>query len=175
MKRRLPTMADRRQYRRVVYGRLIKEVVSTAFGSPGRIRVLDVGCGSGLVSRTFKRICSDATVIGVDMASVEIKKARSNACSAHLDIRYSLGDMASLPFGSESFDAVLAGLVFFEMEPKDRAACLCELYRVLKRGGRLLLIEGTGMQDFAGQMRKAGFKESARIETAANDIYDAVK
>ena len=92
-------------------------------------RVLDVACGTGLVSRLFKgRV---AEVVGLDLTPAMAAQA-----APHLD-RLEIGSAEAMPFADATFDRVICrqGTQFMN----DRAA-VAEMFRVLKPGGRVLLI-----------------------------------
>ncbi|MBI4882985.1 MAG: class I SAM-dependent methyltransferase [Actinobacteria bacterium] len=93
----------------------------------GAQRVLDVGCGDGQVSRLAARL--GATVIGADPTwnCVSVAQSRGGATFAQ-------AGAAQLPFADDSFDAVVACLVFEHIREVDSA--IAEVARVLQRGGR---------------------------------------
>lgn len=95
----------------------------------GRRRVLDVGCGDGQVARLAKSVGADL-VVGIDPTWNQITVAASRGGG----ISVSRADAAALPLTSESFDAVVACLVFEHIDAVDTA--LGEVARVLKNGGR---------------------------------------
>lgn len=92
-------------------------------------RVLDVACGTGLVSRVFKgRV---AEIVGVDITPAMYDQARP-----HLD-RFVEGPGEALPFDDNTFDVVTCrqGTQFM-----DDAAAIREMFRVLKPGGTVCVI-----------------------------------
>lgn len=115
------------------------EELVTAAGIGPDDRVLDVGCGTGVVARTAaSRTASDTQVTGTDVNGPMLTAARGFAAQAGLTgIEWIECDAANMPFGGGRFDAVLCqqGLQFMP----DRAAALAEMARVLKPGGRLAL------------------------------------
>ena len=94
-------------------------------------RFLDVGCGTGrfslLAARQFQ-----CTVVGVDPSSSMLAKARAKCYNGN---KWLLGQAETLPFPGESFDACLASQVVHHFWDKRQA--FAEMYRVLRRGGRL--------------------------------------
>ena len=94
-------------------------------------RVLDVGCGTGVVAITARRRGAQAT--GLDLTPELLKRARENAAVADVDVEWHEGDAESLPFGDGAFDIVLSqfGHMFV---PRPEVATR-EMLRVLKPGG----------------------------------------
>ncbi|HEU4408388.1 MAG TPA: bifunctional 2-polyprenyl-6-hydroxyphenol methylase/3-demethylubiquinol 3-O-methyltransferase UbiG [Polyangiaceae bacterium] len=100
-----------------------------ALGEPSRCRVLDVGCGGGLLSNGLAREGFDVT--GVDLSEPSLEVARRHDATG--SVRYLKADAYALPFGDGSFDAVCA-LDFLE-HVGDPARAVAEAGRVLRPGG----------------------------------------
>jgi SAM-dependent methyltransferase len=97
----------------------------------GAADVLDVGCGEGQVAR-LAAAGGARRVVGVDPTHAQLTVARERGGGP----AYGRADAAALPFGSGSFDAVVACLVFEHIDTVDEA--LSEVGRVLRSGGRFL-------------------------------------
>lgn len=96
-------------------------------------RVLDVGCGTGVVAVTAAR--RGARVTGLDLTPALLVRARENAALAGVDVEWHEGDAEALPFPDASFDVVLSqfGHIF---APRPDVV-VTEMLRVLKPGGVL--------------------------------------
>lgn len=94
----------------------------------GADRVLDVGCGDGQVSRLATSLGASA-VVGVDPTWNQVRVAASRGGAV-----FARAGAGALPFRSESFDAVVACLVFEHIRDVDDA--IAEVARVLVEGGR---------------------------------------
>lgn len=98
-------------------------------------QVLDLGCNSGLWSRTLAR--SGARVVGIDLDVMAVRSARRHA-SAHAGApAYLLGSAEQLPLDAHTQHAV-ACIDVLDIVPDDRHA-LREIFRILRPGGRLVI------------------------------------
>jgi len=96
-------------------------------------RVLDVACGTGVVSITATR--AGATVTGADLTPELLERARENARIGGFNIEFREADVEALPFGDAEFDVVLSqfGHMFAPRPP----VAIAEMLRVLKPGGTI--------------------------------------
>jgi ubiquinone/menaquinone biosynthesis C-methylase UbiE len=92
-------------------------------------RVLEVGCGTGLILRNVDRVASHAVGIDISPGMLELATERG------LDVVH--GDATALPFDDNTFDVVYSFKVLAHVQDIDRA--LREMVRVTRRGGVLLL------------------------------------
>lgn len=98
------------------------------------LRVLDIGCGGGLVSEPLSRL--GATVTGIDPAADNVEAARTHAGISGLDIDYRAATAEEIAAGGEHFDAVLC-LEVVEHVP-DPAAFLRLAASLIRPGGILI-------------------------------------
>ncbi len=122
-------------------------------------RVLDVACGTGVVSRqAARRVGAEGEVVGLDLTEAMIEVAAGIEPS----VDWRVGDAMDLPFEMNSFDVVVcqAGLMFFP----DRVRAVGEMHRVLREGGRLALLvwgESAGQSTFADLVERQAGREVA--------------
>jgi ubiquinone/menaquinone biosynthesis C-methylase UbiE len=105
-------------------------------GLAGR-RVLDAGCGDGVL--VCAAVSQGADAIGIDSDPAMLAAARSRAAKAGLRATFLEGEIAHLPFPNASFDVVVAVTVLCFVD--DAAGAVREMARVLRPGGRLVIGE----------------------------------
>jgi len=99
-------------------------------------KVLDLGCGSGVLSCRFAG--DGAEVTAMDLTSAAVGIARRNAAAHGLDIRVVQGDAEHMTFSSAAFDFVFSWGVLHHT--RDMARALGEVCRVLRPGGAGLMM-----------------------------------
>lgn len=117
-----------------------RELVRTAHLSPSS-RVLDLASGTGDVAFAIANLGRPAEVVATDfnaeMLAVAEKKAAENPPA--VPVSFSLADAQALPFEDESFDVVT--VAFGVRNFPDRQKNFAEVLRVLRPGGRYLILE----------------------------------
>jgi len=100
-------------------------------------RVLDVGCGTGSVTREAGRRATAGTVLGVDLSAAMVEVARTRAADLP-NVAFLRADAQEHPFPAAGFDVVVSrtGASFFG----DAPAAFANLARATAPGGRLALI-----------------------------------
>lgn len=103
-------------------------------------KVLDVGCGTGVFGIDMAK--QGGEIIGLDISPEAIRFANHWAKKKDLTFKGLVGDAENLPFKDNSFDLVFFGAVLHHFPNPEKA--ICEAERVLKNGGRLVLVEPNG-------------------------------
>jgi SAM-dependent methyltransferase len=131
----------------------------------GDEQVLDVGCGRGLMLIGAARRLTTGLATGLDLwqtvdqsgNSPETTRANALAEGVAERIKIKTGDARELPFSSGSFDVVLSSWALHNLyDPGDRAKALGEMVRVLKPGGRVVLVDIRHAHEFAERLKEAG-------------------
>ena len=98
--------------------------------------MLEVGVGTG---KNFAFYPDRARMTAIDFSPKMLEQAKRKRERKQLDVHLDLMDVQSLAYADNSFDTVIASFVFCSV-PQPRKG-LKEIYRVLKPGGQLLLLE----------------------------------
>lgn len=116
-----------------------KTAVKLSKASEG-MSVLDCACGTGDLSFEFKNaVGANGKVIGTDFCEPMIQIAKQKAIEKKIDVLFSVEDAMSLSFESGVFD--LASISFGIRNVDDTVVCLQELARVVKPGGKVVVVE----------------------------------
>lgn len=144
-------------WRRSTLGRITdaleEHLLLDRIGPARGLRILDVGCGDGVLATRLAR--SGARVSGLDASADMIAAARRRAKAAGVEIDLVEGDAGDLPFSAGRFDCVVsvATLCFVD----DPRPTIREMVRGLKPGGRLILGELGRWNLWAAQRRVKGW------------------
>ena len=134
----------------------------------GDERVLDLGCGRGLMMLGAAAKAGTGHVVGIDVWRAEDQAFNSpgatlaNARLAGVADRVEVvtGDMRDLPFADASFDIVLSAWAVHNIDDADqRLRALAEAARVLRPGGWLALTDIALRQDYADALPGLGFEQ----------------
>ena len=96
---------------------------------------LDVACGSGKLTGELRRLAACGLVVGLDFSASMLQVAAAEAPGP----RYVRGDGLCLPFADGTFDAVTVAFGLRNFADPERG--LCEMRRVLRPGGRAVVLE----------------------------------
>ncbi len=131
--------------REAMLERLSIEAISTLRLPPASpVKVVDLGCGAGATARTLARLFTRADVTGVTLVheQIELGVRLNRRAGLARRIGFVLSDFTDTWTGSASQDGVIAIESFCYAAGSDKAAAAREAARLLKRGGRLAVVDG---------------------------------
>ncbi len=142
--------------------RIEEQLILDLIGSVSGKRLLDVGCGDGALSVQLAR--AGASVTGLDNEPHMLDAAVRRANEAGTRVAFIDGSAQALPLDDCSFDTVVAITVLCFLEEPERA--FCEMARVLRPGGRLVIGELGRWSSWAARRRMAGWLGSKTWQAA---------
>jgi SAM-dependent methyltransferase len=164
-----------------LHGKLrLRDRLLGAVAWSGHERVLDVGCGRGLVLIGAAQQLTDGTATGLDrwirgaVSGNGAEAALRNAELAGVAYRVEVceGDARKLPFPDASFDVALSNFVLHELDtPAERAQMLSEITRILKPGGRVALVDFIFMGEAERTLRAQGMRSVERTPAAGKIAF----
>ncbi|RZN36120.1 MAG: class I SAM-dependent methyltransferase [Methanosarcinales archaeon] len=115
-----------------------KTVLHGAIRTDKNLNILDVGTGTGFLALIFAEMGHNVT--GIDISKHMLEKSRNNASKLGLTLNLMHGDAENLPFEDETFDIVINRYLLWTMP--NPGCAVDEWRRVVKSGGKILLIDG---------------------------------
>jgi ubiquinone/menaquinone biosynthesis C-methylase UbiE len=106
---------------------------------PAGSAILEVAPGPGYLAVELARLGNGFKLSGLDISHSFVRMARENAARAGVAIDFQHGDVAHMPFASESFDYVVCQAAFKNFP--DPVAALDEIHRVLRPGGQVSILD----------------------------------
>jgi arsenite methyltransferase len=130
----------------------------------GDERVLDVGCGRGLLLIGAAKRLTTGRAVGLDLwrgqdqagnhPAATLANARAEGVAEQVELCD--GDARRLPFGGQAFDVVVSSLALHNIpEAAERAAAIGEIVRVLRPGGRVVILDFRGTKQYAAALAAA--------------------
>jgi ubiquinone/menaquinone biosynthesis C-methylase UbiE len=133
-------------------------------------QILDMGCGTGSSTLLLKQTFPSATVTGIDLSPFMLVMAQHKAQTAGLTIHWLQALAEATGLEANRFDLITAAFLFHETPPTIAQHILQESFRLLKPGGRVLVLDGN-----QPRLRHAGwlirlFREPYSQPYAAGDV-----
>ena len=116
------------------------------------MHVMDLGCGTGTLAIMAKQAQPNAEVVGLDADPEMLKVALAKKDQEKLDVKFEVGFTNALPYPDASFDRVLSSIMIHHLKTPDKEKTAREIYRVLKPGGQLHVIDFGKPSTFYGKL-----------------------
>jgi ubiquinone/menaquinone biosynthesis C-methylase UbiE len=121
------------------FGRF-RDAILEAAALAGDNVIVDVGCGTGLV--TLPAAGRVRTAIGIDASATMLERLRTHAAAAGIvNVRLIHGDMRRLPLADASVDVVVSCYAFHHLSDDGKELAAAEAFRVLRPGGRFVTVD----------------------------------
>jgi len=122
------------------FGKKFREKIVNSVEIKNADKVLDVGCGTGMFLKLLKEKHDGVEAIGIDpdKGALEIATKR---LTKFKDVKLIRGFGETLPFEDETFDIVFSTLAFHHMPTDIKQKAIKEIFRVLKKGGKLAIVD----------------------------------
>lgn len=116
--------------------KILRDVGLTIFPPRENIAILDVGCGTGSQLALYRR--AGCRLVGIDNSPAMLAVAKQKLGQA---AELCIGDATRMPLAASRFDLISVVFVLHEMDPELRPVVLKECQRLLKPGGRIMLMD----------------------------------
>lgn len=117
-----------------------KKAVKETIDCAEPMQVLDVACGTGdFTIEIARKAAPGSKITGIDLSEGMMKIGREKIASAAVDATLEYGDCEALTYADNSFDRITVGFGVRNFEHLELG--LREMYRVLKKGGKLVILE----------------------------------
>jgi ubiquinone/menaquinone biosynthesis C-methylase UbiE len=133
--------------------------------------VLDAGCGTGTMSILVKRLVgNDGKVSGFEPSEEMVRFAKNKVRKSGVDVDIRQGIIERIDDPANSYDVALAIVVLHHMPDDAKIKGINEIHRVLKPGGRFLVVDSD--LDLLPSIEKAGFSLQSSGKMPIIDSYD---
>jgi arsenite methyltransferase len=146
----------------------LRDTLLDSLALKGDEKVLDAGCGLGLMSIGAAKRLKTGKVTGVDVwdttvlsgSSADAAKVNAKLEGVADRVRFETGDIRKLVYPEKSYDVVVSAVAIHNLGGReDRDKAVRELWRLLKPGGRLLIVDVFHVGEYAEALRDAGAQD----------------
>ncbi len=146
----------------------LREKLIDSLDLKGEEKVLDAGCGRGLMTIAAAKRLKTGKATGVDVwdagvlsgNSSDAAKANAKVEGVADKVRFETGDIRKLVCPEKSYDVAVSALAIHNIgDEEGRGKAVKEMWRVLKPGGRLLILDLFHVRDYAAVLQEAGAQD----------------
>lgn len=146
---------------------ILRDKIINKLALTGDEKVLDVGCGKGLMINGVAQRLKSGKAYGIDIWSSKDQSRNSkeellkNAVIEGTENKLEIvnGDMRDMPFEDNYFDVVISSLAIHNIENKDgRKKALNEIARITKVNGKIAILDLANIQEYAHILKENGFE-----------------
>ncbi len=146
----------------------LRDQLIESLGLQGEEKVLDAGCGRGLMTIGAAKRLRTGKVTGVDVWDATVLSGNSSdaaKANAKLEgtadkVRFETADIRKLMYPEKSYDVAVSALAIHNLgDSEGRGKAVREMWRVLKPGGRLLILDIFHASEYASVLREAGARD----------------
>jgi arsenite methyltransferase len=146
----------------------LRDELLDSLGLKGEEKVLDAGCGRGLMAIGAAKRLKAGKATGVDVWDATVLSGNSSdaaKANAKLEgvaerVRFETGDIRKLVYPEKSYDVAISAVAIHNFgDRNDRDKVVRELWRVLKPGGRVLILDIMHVAEYASVLREAGAED----------------
>lgn len=137
---------------------IVRDALLDGLQLRGDEKVLDVGCGRGLLAIGAAKRLKSGRVTALDIfddpESLEVAQANAKLEGGSERIKFESGDALKLGYGEAAFDVVVSSLALHHFDSQDdRAQAVREMFRVVKPGGRLCVYDTSKTAEYAATLQ----------------------
>lgn len=141
-------------------------------------KVLEVGCGTGTLSLVIQEtVGQSGKVYGIDAAPEMIERAQRKNKRAGKNVNFQIGLIDSIPYSDNEFDVAMCSFMIFHMPHDVRHRGLKEIFRVLKKDGKLLIVDilkQESINELQQLMEEAGFIKITNEKRKFSILYSGL-
>lgn len=146
----------------------LRDTLLDSLDLKGEEKVLDAGCGRGLMAIGAAKRLKSGKVTGIDVWDASVLSGNSSdaaKANAKLEgvadkVRFDTGDIRKLVYPEKSYDVAVSALAIHNIGDRDgRDKAVREMWRVLKPGGRLLILDLFHVGEYAAVLREQGARD----------------
>jgi ubiquinone/menaquinone biosynthesis C-methylase UbiE len=146
----------------------LRDTLLDSLALQGDEKVLDAGCGRGLMVVGAAKRLKTGKAVGVDQWDAAVLSGNSSdaaKANAKLEgvadkVRFETGDIRKLVYPEKSYDVAMSALAIHNIgDSQGRTEAVKAIWRVLKPGGRLLILDIFHVGDYASILREAGAQD----------------